>query len=538
MLLMIKTHVMTPGYIKKIIPFFLLAILCTTGHTLAQQFTAHTTLPHKTTIDFGFRKVGDYYYSIQAPDAKVSSDFTVLNESIGFDISGLAFGITLFRYDTALKVVNQQMLFKDKPRSGPFQPLLWSFNDQLYLFYFRQEDKTAPLKLEMATIDPTTLLPGATITLTEIAPQVVRQAGSMSAWNNARITIATSPDQSKVLLTWASNVNNQFFLQAFSRDMQPLWQMAETVAGTAGIREFRACMDNEGKAYLSYLKMTGKDEWIYPLCVYNEQKKIKEVEIKTSERRLYQVLLIPSATEKLIHVTGSYSALPNRITGLFHQGFTTTDLALQKSVLFPFPEPFITQLDKDSWASNKDKNYGLENIGFNGYLLDDGSLGLIGEFRKTQTTVSSGPHMMQRDYAVSGSLVYASLKNGTANFYCIPKYRVSAAKTIGDSYAAVPFKNRLLVFYNDYENNLERDINLPANPSNVYIKSVLAVAYLGDQGAIVRKMVIDQTRDKFLPVGDMAAPLTANKLIFPSYELNGVGRMGKERMLNIVQITE
>ncbi len=48
--------------------------------------------------------------------------------------------------------------------------------------------------------------------------------------------------------------------------------------------------------------------------------------------------------------------------------------------------------------------------------------------------------MMQRDYAVSGSLVYASLKNGTANFYCIPKYRVSAAKTIGDSYAAVPFK--------------------------------------------------------------------------------------------------
>ncbi len=28
-----------------------------------------------------------------------------------------------------------------------------------------------------------------------------------------------------------------------------------------------------------------------PTLVYNEQKKIKEVEIKTSERRLYQVLL-------------------------------------------------------------------------------------------------------------------------------------------------------------------------------------------------------------------------------------------------------
>ncbi|WP_315823127.1 hypothetical protein [Paraflavitalea speifideaquila] len=216
------------------------------------------------------------------------------------------------------------------------------------------------------------------------------------------------------------------------------------------------------------------------------------------------------------------------MNGLFQQTINTADLSITKPIALPFENTLVEQLDKDGWGSTKTKNYGINPLGLQGFVLSDGRIGLVGEYRKSNWTGRA-------TFITSGSLVYAILDGSKGKVASIPKYRTSAGSTIGDSYAAFPYKNTLLIFYNDQESNLQRDITKPATTSNVYKNSVLAVAYMNGD-AISRQTLIDLTKDNFLAVGEGMSPLQGNKVLIPVYKIKGLGGVGNDQKWGYINI--
>ncbi len=84
----------------------------------------------------------------------------------------------------------------------------------------------------------------------------------------------------------------------------------------------------------------------------------------------------------------------------------------------------------------KKKNYGLSEGWFvEPFVLEDGTLTLVGEFRGTISTEKSS-------YKLSGTILIARFNNNGAVFSRIPKLRVSAGTTYGDSYRIFEFKKQ------------------------------------------------------------------------------------------------
>lgn len=238
---------------------------------------------------------------------------------------------------------------------------------------------------------------------------------------------------------------------------------------------------------------------------------------------------VASKKDKQVHIIGTYGEKPGKLTGIFHQTISTTDHSLNTAVSIPFQVPLVEQLDKDNWASTKEKSYGIDQLMMHGYALEDGRIALIGEFRKVNTTERA-------QYDISGSLLNVLVDGKTALAASIPKYRVSAGSTIGDSYYAIPYKNTLLVFYNDNESNLQRDVTKVPVPSSEYKRSVLAVAFMNADGTIKRSSLINLTNDGFLAIGEGIQPLTWNKLLVPAFKIKGLGGVGNGRKWGTINI--
>ena len=101
---------------------------------------------------------------------------------------------------------------------------------------------------------------------------------------------------------------------------------------------------------------------------------------------------------------------------------------------------------------------------------------------------------------------------------------------------AKPCLATLLVFYNDNEPNLARDITKPPVPSSKYKRSVLAVAFMNVDGAIKRQGIIDLTKEGSLAIGESVQPLAWNQLMVPTYKIKGLGGVGNDRKWSTVSI--
>lgn len=500
----------------------MLIILLPGTHTYAQVFKTSVSETFKSPGPAAYRKIGNDFLSLERDNGKAQFGYT-------FKLHKVKFGLTLRRYDSAMNLIKEQPLLGGEKKSGPFPPYLGSFNGKLYILYFLYEKEEEDVKLIMADVDPITL------TMTgekELLTMDQKNTGLIKTWEaytNLNIQIAGAPDNSRLLLWWASELNNQFSYCILDRNLTLVSKKYETVKEATELYKFSGCLDNEGHVYISYRFSKVEGEWKNKVAIYDNDKKVKEHEIKTQVGSLFQIQLVASRKDKLVHIAGTYSEKPSKLNGIFHQTINTSDKSLNPAASIPFPASLVEQFDKDSWGSTKEKNYGIDPLTFNSYALEDGRLAMVGEFRKTTRTERA-------QYDASGSLLYALVDGKTAITGSVPKYRVSAGSTIGDSYAAFPYKNTLLVFYNDNEPNLARDITKPPVPSSEYKRSVLAVAFMNGDGVIKRQGILDLTKEGFLAIGESVQPLAWNKLMVPTYKIKGLGGVGNDRKWSTVNI--
>jgi hypothetical protein len=108
-------------------------------------------------------------------------------------------------------------------------------------------------------------------------------------------------------------------------------------------------------------------------------------------------------------------------------------------------------------------------------------------------------------------------------FSRIPKYRVSTDNMMGDSYHAFAYQDKMIVFYDDKEDNLKKALSeSPGNSSN-YRNSVLVAAIIDANGKVSRQLVIDMEKENYLALTEYMFDLSPDKLLLPLQKIGALG---------------
>ncbi len=511
----------TKSYTSIVTLFFLLQV---SFPSVAQKFNTSLSATYLNAPFGNLYASGNELISFEETDKKMQLAYTM-------KLSKAKFGIKLLKYDAAYKsLIKETQLFNGERLCGPFSTSIQKINDKLWLFYsVYEEGSKNVINLMGAKIDPASLTIGEPKQLLQIDQDNTGLFKSMNLMERMVFYTSESPDKSKLLVFWSSNMNNQFFMSVLSSDLDQLWSRKETATSLNAANVNSACVDNNGNVYVGYRYSAEKNEYIGRVTVYQQRGKPKNIDINTTNGFVHKVSVVPAKKADVVYMAGTYARETDRLIGAFSQTITTSNLKPGKLIAKEFPTELVELTAKDAWASTKSKKYGLEPITMQPYELEDGSIALVGQFRSFTSTE-------KHSYNISGGIVNIRLAESEAQFSWIPKYRVSAGYSIGDAYYAFPHKNKLLIFYNDEADNLKKAIGEKYSTSNNYKNVVLAVASMDDEGKLSREKLIDMASENYLPVGESITPISSASLSVPILKIKGAGGIGAESKTGVINI--
>ncbi|HKO81917.1 MAG TPA: hypothetical protein VJU78_16035 [Chitinophagaceae bacterium] len=489
----------------------------------AQKFTTSVSETFKMDLFQSMFKSGDDFITFKETDQK-----TLVG--MGYNLSKAKFGIKLFRYDGAMKLVKENHLSGGDKNFGPFPSRMIKVNDKLWLVYFNygKEEKNS-LNIMAAEINPVSLEIGEGKELLELNLGNTGLSKSVDLLRLAKLIIEPSPDKTKLLVCWAPGLGNEYFISVTDTGLNPAWEKKETVIAGEKIEISSAVVDNNGTVYTTYRINPEKDKYNNYMAISQPKAKTKQIEIKIPGGKPYQALAVASKKTNEVYITGTYATgAAGFLVGVFNQVVSTNDFKAGQIQTTTFSEELVKQLarDKGDWASTKSNKFGLVHLDMRAYALEDGAIAMAGEF------IEKGLTGKMHGYKISGCLLNVHFnETGTVIGY-IPRYRASMAGTIADSYYASPYKDKLLVFYNDHADNLKLDVS---DGSGNYSKSVLVVGSMDKDGKIKRENIMDLTKDDFLPVADAITAQSSSSLLVPANEIKSLGKIGNES--KVVTIT-
>ncbi len=371
-------------------------------------------------------KVADAYYSLEA-EQKMQFGFT-------FKLHKVRFPIKLMKHDKGLQTLKEISLSNGEKVYGPFLPVLKNFNDKPYLFYYLFSEEDERIKLMAAEIVPSDLSLKTPEELLSIEQKNVGLQQASDLLYNYKFELTPSPDKSRWLALWSSGINNRFFFAVLDGSLKRLRTADETISGQRELVVKSACVDNAGNVFISYVA----DKQAHIFSSSANGKKMDQ-EVKLGAANAFEVFVLPSLNSTDIQVAGTYKEGKDMITGVFSQTLNSASFTMSNPVMTAFPATLVEQFDNDGWANTKAKKYGLYEIKLQPLLLADGTVDLVGEFRRTELGVRTS-------FIVAGGILNVHFKNKGVAFSRIPKARVSAGSTIGDSYNAVVAAGGLVIF--------------------------------------------------------------------------------------------
>ncbi|HEX7905249.1 MAG TPA: hypothetical protein VF487_15360 [Chitinophagaceae bacterium] len=500
---------------------FLLLSLCISAN--GQTFKTSVSASFNDMPDGNVYKIDNGFIAFKETDQKTQFGYT-------FKLSKAKFGIKLLQYDASMKLVKENHLLNGEKNFGPLPPLLRKINDKLYLIYFSYgEEESNTLKLLATEIDPVSLQTGAPKELLQADLRNIGIGKLGELLTKAKLIVKSSPDYTKLLTVWSSGLDNIINVSVVSIDLAPVWNRKETISMTDELIVSSAAVDNNGAAYIAYKFKAGRNEYAKHVAIYQSKGRPKDFEVRSNTGSPYQVLLVAARAGNMVYAVGTLTGESGNLTSIFSQTISSSTFKEDKIQTTDFSQDLVTQLDKDGWADTKPKKYGLDGLDMVAYELEDGSIGMVGEFER----IAYGE---KHSALVSGSILNVRLNSGRAVINWIPKARVSAGRTIGSSYYAFPFKDKLLVFYNDEAANLKIEVGDKYSSSNNYKNVVLVAGWMEADGKIKREKLIDLAAENFLPVGDAITLLSSSSLLVPVRKIKGFGGIDKESKWGTITI--
>jgi hypothetical protein len=415
--------------------------------------------------------------------------------------------ITIKKHNKDLAIAKSFQLSAGEKIYGPLTPFLKSVDNKLYLFHSKEleDDK---IQLLVSEVNAQNLKLAEPLEIQNMQPDrkhlgyyhrsvsvVDEHQAIISNSYNPTTTYKTyffewSPDSSKALFIWTTGWDNEIFFSILNRNMTKIRGGNFKLSNEDRIALGSCCIDNSGSIYLVYY-YSKKKQHMAELLTIGKTGTTDFKKITIPEAEVSSVFVHLMKEKNILFLTGTYKQNSDNLSGVFIQQFDPAASKAIKTEKTDFPKELVDILDDEGWASNK-RNYGIsEGWMVEPFILNDGTITLTGELRKTVEG-------QRASFKFSGSILTARFNHNGTVFIRIPKLRVSAGTTYGDSYRLVEFKNKMIFFYNDHLSNLELDIEKTPRRSDNYSNSVLAAAIVDEKGDVKRKIVIDLSKESYL----------------------------------------
>jgi len=228
----------------------------------------------------------------------------------------------------------------------------------------------------------------------------------------------------------------------------------------------------------------------------NSEGKEKTVDMDTwvETMHLSKSFLSISKNQSKVFMYGDYSGTAGN-DGVWMAEIQPAELRVSRPKTTPYPDALKQQLYDIGFGEKKKGNYGVVSVSYDLIEFENGDIAIGGTTLKMRDAMVMDGEGKQhgRITNLAGPIVVAIFK-GTAkpNFAMIPRYQWLCS---GSYPVLVPYKDKLVVLYNDTKDNITRTDdpnNLRMRGLNAFRELSLATAVLTKDGKLEsRKLLVD-----------------------------------------------
>lgn len=346
---------------------------------------------------------------------------------------------------------------------------------------------------------------------------------NLSAYENSNriepsdLSIDYSSDSTKILFTYEPDLkkkeNKEVVIVAADSKMSVITNTTHNFQELEKkVRLNDASIDNEGKIYLSYnvyekdyekdyVKSDGNKipGFVTSICIV-DGKKETNYSFASEGKFIHQSSIAYDENGKTC-VIGLYKdAYNGRISGAFKAVINETKKVIGSPTVFAaIPQKILDKVDIDNMGKKDGKKAGLDNdfhIRYSFSILPEGTIKFMSEFQ--EIIGSTGSVEMWGDVLITtfnqdnkATFSLVSKKQATV-WQAYGGYRIRRMynfKFVAGSFEPIFFKNKLLIFYNDNEDNFSKDPAKQPDQMNNPDKSTLIMAEVLPNGEIKKKEV-------------------------------------------------
>ncbi|MDB5202096.1 MAG: hypothetical protein JWQ27_1505 [Ferruginibacter sp.] len=400
----------------------------------------------------------------------------------------------------------------------------------IYSAYDKGEKKTTVYAIK---IDETTLRPSDKINMGSYE--------SDSRGDQATPEYKLSSDSSKVMLfvegPERKKDNKRFYVAVFDTDLKAIWKKdIELPIGDRYVSIYDQDVTNDGKVFVA-IKHYDKEvtrqmvrengskvpSYIYKLLAFSpESDKEKEINFDLNNQFIQGTKLVYNKNNT-ITVAGLYKRKYNgNINGAFYASIDPTQLEAKNLKMVEFPTDLLRLVDKDDFGTDSEKDPGLySNFRIRHIMArQNGSVDLISEYYRLDviTTYNPTTHSSSTTYRYYyGDIVNTNIdKEGKAVFTRVPKDQKLMNANIFCGYHPFIYNDKLVLLYNDDEDNLDRDLEKAPDDVMNFKQSVFAAATIDAKGNLSRQPIYSHRDEDYITVPRSTTRISENKFLIVS----------------------
>jgi hypothetical protein len=411
------------------------------------------------------------------------------------------------------------------------------YGNNIFFTYQVYDKETKLTTLYGEKIDPKTLK-----TLEKVN---IGSFESDSKSDQAPISLQLSQDSSKALLLVEApdrkKENRKFYISVLNTDLKKIWSKEVELPYTQKfIYIMHSSISDEGKVYVSvkhYDKEVSKESvrengskvpaYVYKILIYAQNAKEKEIALNMDENFVDQSILSFNRNSGIVTVGGTYKQkLKGKINGVFYASLDAKTDVITSPKLVPFDADILAKIDKDGFASDNEKDPGLDKY----YRIvhvakrPNGSIDLVCEYRYFSSTYYMGSQGRSSYWLYTyqyGTILNTNIdKTGKAIFTRVPKNQKFQARDFNFdgflSFFPMVYKDNLILLFNDDKDNIDRDLDRKPDDIMNFKSSVLAAATIDTKGGLTRQALFSNDEEDYICIPMQFSKIDNNSILVVS----------------------
>ncbi len=430
----------------------------------------------------------------------------------------------LARYNDKLSQLGEKQ-YAAYEEGVTFEDML-SIKGKLFLFTSRYDRESKTTSYFCQPINIETLNPeGKSINLGSFE--------AINRYSQSSVGYELSKDSSKILMfgnnAYKRNENEKYFIAVYDNNMTKLWdKTVELPYKDKFVTVQESMVTNDGKVgvvlkhYESEVSREDvrKDGARVPsyktkMLIYEKESSLpKEYVLDLNNKFIHTVQLANDDQDNIL-LFGLYKEKASGyISGFFTVNFNKKTGAIATNNINKFPDALVEQIKIDKMGSDREKDPGLSSS----FRLasvqtrDNGSQDFLLEYYVSYYVPPTKDHAGYWHYDYGDVININLLKDGKVVIARIPKLQMSDNFTTFSSFVAVPYKESLLVFYNDDDDNIEREITKRPDPLHKFNKSVFVMATIDKNGNVSRDILFRNRDNKLTTATKNCVVFDKNKI--------------------------